>query len=195
MHDIEPYTAWKILYDSSEDHRSPFFGRPYHEALCSSTIYNYYIHPQWDGFGSSTLYLKILYADYDLNFCVIELLGEWNDCLYNDIMFLKRNVVDDMIDRGIRKFILIGENVLNFHASENDYYQEWVEDAENGWIALLNIRDYVMGEFRGIFADNYVSMGGILNHIKWRTLQPLQLFDIVNRLITKKLIASNSQEP
>jgi len=30
-------------------------------------------------FGSRTLYLKVLLADYDEHYVVIELFGEWND--------------------------------------------------------------------------------------------------------------------
>ena len=61
-----------------------------------------------------TLYLKVLYADYLRGFAIIEFIGEWNDCLYNDIMYLKRELIDDMIRNGIHHFILIGENILNF---------------------------------------------------------------------------------
>ena len=56
----------------------------------------------------STLYLKILYADYERSFAVIEFIGEWNDALYNDIMFVKREVIESMVGNGINKFILIG---------------------------------------------------------------------------------------
>lgn len=191
MHTIEPFVAWQHLYDASADQRSPFFGRKYHDTRCTHTIYNYYIHPLWDEFGSSTLYLKILYTDYSRQYTIIELLGEWNDTLYNDIMYLKRDVADLLIEQGIRKFILIGENVLNFHASENDYYQEWAEDVEDGWIAILNLRKHVIDEFRQIYVDGYVSMGNMLNFIAWRPLQPLQLLDAVEQLILKKLDSQN----
>jgi len=58
-----------------------FFGRAYSEFEYSHTIYNYYIHPQWDDFGSRTLYLKVLIADYDERYAVIELMGELNDAI------------------------------------------------------------------------------------------------------------------
>ncbi len=58
MQDIEPYDNWHYLYTSEEDERSPFYGREYSEFVFTQTVYNYYIHPQWDEFGSSTLYLK-----------------------------------------------------------------------------------------------------------------------------------------
>ena len=60
MHAIEPYFNWRDFYISSEDSRSPFFGREYSEFHFVDQVYNYVIHPQWDNFGSSTLFLKIL---------------------------------------------------------------------------------------------------------------------------------------
>ena len=122
MQEIEPYYNWRHLYTAEEDERSPFFGRTYSEFEYSNTVYNYYIHPQWDEFGSRTLYLKVLFVDYDFNFAIIEMIGEWNDAIENDIMQLKRELIDDMVQRGIHKFMLITENVLNFHSSDIDYY-------------------------------------------------------------------------
>jgi len=109
MHDIEPYYHWRHLYTAEADPRSIFFGRAYSEFEFSQTVYNYYIHPQWDEFGSKTLYLKILYADYDAKFAIIEFIGEWNDTIENDIMELKREVFDKLMAEGIIKFILIAE--------------------------------------------------------------------------------------
>ena len=40
-------------------------------------------------------------------------------------MFLKRNIIDELVGEGIDKFIMIGENVLNYHASDDSYYEEW----------------------------------------------------------------------
>jgi len=105
MHEIEPYYNWRDRYIASEDERSPFYGRIYNEFVFTQKIYNYFIHPQWDEFGSQTLYLKILFADYDLGFAIIEMLGEWNDCLQNDVMYLKRDVVDELAKQGINKYI------------------------------------------------------------------------------------------
>jgi hypothetical protein len=118
MHEIEPYYYWRHLYIASDDERSPFYKRQYSEFEFTNAIYNFLIHPQWDEMGSATLYLKVLYADYNRGFSIIELLGEWNDCLYNDIMYLKRNIIEPMIKEGINKFILIGENILNTHIGE-----------------------------------------------------------------------------
>ena len=128
MQDIEPFYNWRHIYTSEEDERSPFFGRTYSEFEFSQTVYNYYIHPQWDDFGSRTLYLKTLLADYDEKYAVIELIGEWNDAIENDIMELKREVLEKFMYEGITKFILIAENVLNFHSSNSDYYEELYDE-------------------------------------------------------------------
>jgi hypothetical protein len=124
MHDIEPYYNWLKYYDSSQDERSPFFGKQYNFDLYSETIYGYYIDPAWDNIGSETLYIKILYTDYDIGFTVMEFIGEWNDAINNDIMNLKRNIIEHLIGEGINKFILIGENIMNFHGSDDCYYEE-----------------------------------------------------------------------
>ena len=107
MHTLEPYYAWRNHYIASNDARSPFHERQYSEFEYSTKIYNYYIHPQWDSFQSQTLFCKILFADYDELFAIIEFIGEWNDCLFNDIMQLKREVIDVLIAEGINRFILI----------------------------------------------------------------------------------------
>ncbi len=187
MHDIEPHYSWRHLYIASEDERSPFYQRKYSEFEFTHAIYDHYIHPQWDDIGSSTLFIKILFAEYARGFCVIELIGEWNDILYNDIMYLKRNVVENLIESGINKFLLIGESVLNFHACDSDYYEEWADELEDGWIIGINFREHVMEEFIAADLDYYIAFGGRFNCFAWRALDPLQLYDKVEDLITKRL--------
>ena len=94
MHSLEPYYAWRNQYCAEEDPRSPFFGREYSEFEFSDRIYDHYIHPQWDSIDSTTLFMKLLFTEYDEGYCIIELIGEWNDTLYNDIMTFKRNIID-----------------------------------------------------------------------------------------------------
>ena len=102
MHEIEPYFNWRDYYIAAEDKLSPFYGRQYSEFEFTHKIYNYYIHPQWDFFGSSTLYCKILYADYEKQFAVIEFIGEWNDAVHNDITGVEeRTVADPLAEPGV----------------------------------------------------------------------------------------------
>ena len=187
MHTIEPHYGWRHLYIASEDARSPFYGDESNEFLCIDSIYDHYIHPQWDNIGSATLYLKILFTDYERGFCIIELMGEWNDTLYNDIMYLKRNIADALENKGINKYILVGENVMNFHSGDKDYYDEWFDDVEEGWIACVNFREHVQQEFEQAHIDYYVAIGGTLNNLIWRSLEPLQFFENVELLIRKRL--------
>jgi hypothetical protein len=187
MHNIEPYYNWLKYYDSSADDRSPFFGKQYNHDLYSETIYGYYIDPAWDNFGSETLYLKILYADYQAGFAVIEFIGEWNDAINNDIMTLKRNILEVMLAEGLNKFILIGENILNFHGSDDSYYEEWFEEVGDGWVAAVSFPQFVQEEFRRYHIDQYINMGGTLQVEQWRTLRPQNFCDLVSTLIQRRL--------
>ena len=130
MHDIEPYYKWRDEYIASEDENSPFFGTVSDEFYFTNRIYYYLIHPQWDEIGSPTLFMKVLYVDYEMSFSIIELFGEWNDCVENDVMYLKRNIVDKMLKKGIHKYILLCDNLLVYHAGDEDYYEEWIEDIQ-----------------------------------------------------------------
>jgi len=187
MHAIEPHFRWRDYYIADEDSRSPFFGRIYSEFEFTHAIYDHLIHPQWDEIESPTLFIKILMADYDQGYAIIELIGEWNDLLHNDIMFLKRNIIDEMIHEGINKFILIGENVLNYHSSDDSYYEEWFEDVEDGWIAFINFREHVMHDFQEANIDYYMVSGGNLNNLSWRTYSPSAIFEKVENMVTKRL--------
>lgn len=188
MHEIEPHFLWRDYYIASEDPNTPFYGREYSEFEFTNTIYNFVVHPQWDEFGSKTLYLKILYADYEEQYCVIELFGEWNDALYNDIMMLKREVIDVLLENGIKYFILIGENVLNFHYSDDCYYEEWFEELEDdGWIVGVNFHEHVEEEFRHIHLDYFMALGGDLDEQEWRQMMPEHFFKGIRKIMRKRL--------
>jgi len=161
MHNIEPFYNWRHLYKAESDSKSPFFGRVYSEFEYSQKIYNFYIHPQWDFFGSETLYCKILYVDYKRKFALIELIGEWNDCIGNDIMFLKRDLADVFLKKDINRFVILCYNVLNYHGDDDSYYEEWYDDVkdENGWICLVNTFDHVLDEMKKFRLHYYLNFG------------------------------------
>ncbi len=186
MHNIEPFYNWRHIYVSEEDERSPFYGRVYSEFEFTQAIYNYYIHPQWDEFGSRTLYLKVLMADYDEGYAIIELIGEWNDAIENDIMSLKREVIDKFESQGIYKFIFIAENVLNFHSSDREYYEEWYEEMmeNDGWVVLLNMPEQTQYEFRKAKLQRYLELVEIEN---WRIFKPFHLFRKIDEEMRKRL--------
>ena len=186
MHDIEPFYNWRHIYVSEEDVKSPFYGRVYSEFQFTQTIYNYYIHPQWDDFGSRTLYMKVLMADYDEHYVIIEMIGEWNDAIENDIMEVKREVMDVFFAKGINKFILIAENVLNFHSGDKDYYEEWYDEVsdEGGWIVCLNMPEQTQYDFRKAKLNRYIELQEIDN---WRIYKPFHLFKKIDQQILNRL--------
>lgn len=186
MQDIEPFYSWRHLYTAEDDVRSPFYGREYSEFEYSQTVYNYYIHPQWDDFGSRTLYMKILFAEYETGLAIIELIGEWNDAIENDIMTMKREIIDQLQSNGIRYFILIGENVFNFHSGDADYYEEWYDEVsdEDGWIVLLNMSQAALQDFKQKKLQYYIELMEIDN---WRIYKPEHLFQMINDKISKRL--------
>jgi hypothetical protein len=177
MHNLEPFQNWENLYDPGTDEKSPFFGTRYEGYELS--LYDHYIHPLWDYIGSETLYVKVLYIQYEEGYAIIEMMGEWNDTLHNDIMNLKRNLIDPLIFEGIRRFVLIGENILNFHGLEDDYYQEWYEEAEEGWIVAMGFREFVYREWTRYGLDACISWGGRLEITQWRTLSPAKLMEMI----------------
>lgn len=182
MHDIEPYYRWRDYYIASEDKLSPFFGREYSELHYTDTIYNYYIHPQWDYMGSPTLYMKLLFVEYDERFAIIELLGEWNDCINNDIMFFKRDILDHLINEGVNKFIVLCDNVLNFHGSDDSYYEELWEDigGDGGWLCIINAFDHVTQEMKRTRLQYFINFGPQFNDIEWHKKDPEMLYEEVN---------------
>lgn len=186
MHNLEPFYNWKHIYTPEDDKKSPFFGSVYNEFEFTQTVYNYYIHPQWDEFGSKTLYLKVLFVDYADGIAIIELIGEWNDAIENDIMTLKRDVIDSMLSNNIYKYILIAENVLNFHSGDNDYYEEWFEDVseKDGWIIALNMPEQTQYDFKKRKLNYYIEL---INMPNWRIFKPQHLFEKFDIEINKRL--------
>ena len=187
MHELEPFYNWEESYSSVDDPRSPFYEMEYNTTHYSNPIYGYYIHPFWDYIGSETLYVKILFTDYEEQTAVIEIFGEWNDTLHNDIMHLKRNVIDSLLAEGITKYILICENVMNFHGSDDEYCAEWVEEVEDRWIAAINTREHVLEEWKKYTLDYYINFGGALDNINWRTINPQVFCKTLEGFIQKRL--------
>jgi hypothetical protein len=76
---------------------------------------------------------------------------------------------------------------MNFHGSDDSYYEEWFEDVEDGWIAAVSFPEFIQDELKRFHVDTYINMGGTLQIDRWRTLQPHHLFDLVNGLIRRRL--------
>ena len=186
MQDIEPFFNWRHLYTAEEDPRSPFYGRTYSEFEFSQTIYNYYIHPQWDEFGSKTLYMKILFVDYEQQIAIIELIGEWNDAIENDIMTLRREITDELFKEGITRYILVAENVLNFHSSDREYYEEWIDQLKDdkGWVAIIGFPESALYDFTRSRLTNYIYL---IDFPQWRTLKPELVYQHVENTLNRML--------
>jgi MFS superfamily sulfate permease-like transporter len=113
-------------------------------------------------------------------------LGECNDAIENAIMQLKREVIDKFQLNGIYKFILVGENVLNFHSGDRDYYEEWYEEMceENGWAVLLNMPEQTQHDFRKAKLNRFIELVELGN---WRTFKPFHLFRKMDEEQMKRL--------
>lgn len=187
MQNIEPFWRWRDYYIASEDKKSPFFGNTYSEFEYTNKIYNYYIHPQWDNLGSETLWGKLIYADYEDGFAVMELIGEWNDVHHNDFLQIRKEVLDRLMEKGIHKFALIGENVLIFHPDGDEYYEEFAEEVreEEGWVVLLAFSEEVLKDMAKARLNNYFHFDGAFNDVNWRKLTPEALFEWIETELSK----------
>ena len=189
MQDIEPFFRWRDQYISSEDPHSPFYKAEYSEMYYTHAIYNYLIHPQWDDIDAETLFLKVIFVDYTDRYAIIEFIGEWNDAIQNDIMFVKRKVIEKLIDHGIIYFVLILDNVLNFHGSDDCYYEEWYEEVseEGGWITMLGVQEHIEDELVLTGLQHYIHFGEDLNEIEWRKMEPGGIIHIINKTLHNQI--------
>jgi hypothetical protein len=101
-------------------------------------------------------------------------------------MTLKRDVIDLLIRERITKFILIAENVLNFHSSDDSYYEEWFEDVtdEGGWIICLNMPEQTQYDFKKARLHHYIEL---MSLPQWRIVKPDLLFAQVDNILMKRL--------
>jgi len=193
MHAIEPFYAWRDYYIASEDENSPFFGRTYDEFSFHDKIYNFYVHPQWDSIESETMFVKIIYCSYEQQIAVIELLGEWNDAINNDIETLMLQVLQHLMEKEIYKFVLIGENILNFHGSDDAYYEDWYDriKEEEGWIVGINFQEHVVREMKKYKLHHHVIFKEELMQCNWRKYKPSDILQWIEQEIYKKNIRLN----
>ncbi|MEC8738960.1 MAG: hypothetical protein VXX63_03700 [Bacteroidota bacterium] len=180
MHQIEPFFHWQHLYRAEEDENSPFFGKNYSEFIFTNKVYNFALHPQWDSIGSDTLFTKLIYASTSEKFAIIECIGEWNDCITNDIKLLKEFLLDGLVERGIQTLCFIGENVLNFHGEDDCYYQELSEELGKGNLFFINFLPHVVEELNNFGILNYVQYFVMDEKEDWRKKTPHQVMDYLS---------------
>lgn len=180
--EIEPYYGWLHQYSHDTDERSPFHDVEHNLFAYDRAIYTFPAHPLWDSIGSENLLVKILYADYDSGYAILELLGEWNDLHENDFRLLYDNCLAVMATEGIERFILIAENVFNVWLDQDDYYDALAEElGAEGWLCLLRARPHVKQEFEQYGISRYFYWSQELDDIAWRKTKPQQLYQLVQQ--------------
>jgi hypothetical protein len=189
MHDIEPFWNWRHKYTAEEDERSPFFGEDHSEFEFTNAVYDHVIHPQWDNFGSThpVHEAALRRPRRRLRHHRADRRVERPAAQRHHAVQAEHHRTPD--GQGINKFILIGENVLNFHTSDEEYYAEWFEEVSDadGWIALLNFRPHVLEDMQSANIDQYFLLGGKLNALKWRTQEPETVFEVVEGFVMRRL--------
>ena len=108
--------------------------------------------------------------------------------MHNDSMFLKRELVDAMVEEQIYRFIFIAENVLNFHGDETDYYEEWYDDLQEyqGWAVVLNLQPHVLEEMQETRLDDYLHLGTLFNDINWRPHEPARIYEAIEGVLSQE---------
>ncbi|HMT97442.1 MAG TPA: hypothetical protein PKC62_12195, partial [Ferruginibacter sp.] len=78
------------------------------------------------------------------------------------------------------------ENVLNFHSSDDSYYEEWFEQLEDngGWVTILNMPIQSKDEFFRSRLTHYVEL---MEMEQWRTLSPENLFHLIEQNKSNRL--------
>jgi hypothetical protein len=76
--------------------------------------------------------------------------------------------------------------VLNFHSSDDSYYEEWHEQLEddNGWVAIVNLPEQSKYDFKKARLTNYINL---MELDQWRTLKPEYIFNIIDNEIMRRL--------
>jgi hypothetical protein len=193
--EVEPFYGWLHLYAAHRDPHSPF----YNEAAIDPDkdmryIYTFEAHPLWDHIHSESLLVKMLYADYNRGFCILQLLGEWNDLFENDFKLLYEQVLAPMLYQGVSRFIFLCENVFNVYLDQDDYYellQEALEDT-GGWLCLLRARQHVLNEFAAYGIDQYLYWNPEFDELRWRKMKPWQLYELIERSLQQFLPQARS---
>jgi hypothetical protein len=81
----------------------------------------------------------------------------------------------------------ITDQCTTSYAESEDYYEEWFDDIEDGWIVGLNFRDHVIREFNDFGIDQYILFSGRFDEINWRKYQPVALFELIQSFMQKRL--------
>lgn len=187
LQNIEPFYGWLAYYSHETDENSPFYGVEHNLFEYDRYVYTFAAHPLWDTIESESLLVKILYANYDDHYAIIELMGEWNDLFQNDFKLLCENCLTFLSDAGIKQFIFVAENVFNIYLESDDYYEAFQEEIEEGWMCLLRARPHIQAELRQYGIDPYFYWNPDFDDLAWRKLKPWQLYQLIAASMPKLL--------
>ena len=78
------------------------------------------------------------------------------------------------------------ENVLNFHSSGSDYYEELFEELsdQNGWVVCLNMPPQTQYDFIKAHLNRYIELMELDN---WRTYKPFHLFRKIDSELSARI--------
>jgi hypothetical protein len=187
LHNIEPFFGWLDMYNHEMDPNSPFHEAEHNQFYYDRSVNNIPAHPLWDFIDSESLLIKILFADYESGFAIIELFGEWNDLYDNDFKLLSENCLSYLIDCGINRFIFVCENVFNAYLDADDYYAAMQEELEDGWMCLLKARNTLIEEMSQYNISDYFFWNPAFDELPWRRMKPAEIFYLVEQSMRKIL--------
>lgn len=177
---IEPFYGWLHYYSHEKDQRSPFHEVEHNLFEFDRSVNHIPAHPLWDDFGSESLLVKILFADYQKHYAILELFGEWNDLYDNDFKLLAENCLSILIEEGINQIILICENVFHGYFESDDYYDALQEELEDGWMVAIRLREELQNEMIDFGINQYFFWSPLLDEAPWRTIKPPVLYKLVS---------------
>lgn len=175
---IEPFFGWLDHYCHEHDQRSPFHEVEHSLFEFDRSVNHIPAHPLWDDFGSESLLVKILFADYSRKYAILELFGEWNDLYDNDFKLLAENCISLLIEEGINQIILICENVFHGYFETEDYYEALQEELEDGWLIAIRMREELQNEMIDFGINQYFFWSPLLDQVPWRTMKPPALYKL-----------------
>ena len=76
--------------------------------------------------------------------------------------------------------------MLNFHSSDDSYYEDWRESVieEGGWVVIVDMPSQSQHDFKKARLTNYVAL---LDFPQWRTLKPELVFQQVDDWMIRQL--------
>jgi hypothetical protein len=115
------------------------------------------------------------------------MIGEWNDAIENDIMALKRDIIDVMMSNGINKFILIAEMCSIFTVATKTITRNGYEENEEsgGWVVVLNMSEAAQYDFQRRQLNRFIEL---INLPDWRIYKPYHLFKKIESTLNNRLV-------